>query len=226
MNGPDLVVFDLDGTLVDSSQDLATAVNAALAAVAPGTPPLPHMLVRSLIGSGARSLVSRSLQAAAVERPVEEVLRVFLDRYRGCLLDRTRPYPGVPEALERLAGRRLAVLTNKPGDMSRTILEGLGLAGRFFRVCGGGDVPGRKPDPEGLRQLLAEAGADPGRAAIVGDSAIDVRTGRAAGVATVGVSYGFDAASFADDPPDVRVDDLRELAELWGLPGVGLTVLR
>lgn len=226
MSVPQLVVFDLDGTLVDSSEDLAAAVNATLAAVAPGAPALQHAQVRALIGSGARNLVARSLEAAAVELPVEEVLPVFLDRYRSCLLDRTRPYPGVREALERLADRRLAVLSNKPGEMSRAILAGLGLADRFFRVWGGGDVPGRKPDPAGLRLLLADAGVEPRQAAIVGDSAIDVRTGRAAGVATVGVSYGFDAASFADDPPDVRVDDLRELPELLGATRAGLIVLR
>ena len=226
MSVPQLVVFDLDGTLVDSSEDLAAAVNATLAAVAPGAPALPHAQVRALIGSGARNLVARSLQAAAVERPVEEVLPVFLDRYRSCLLDRTRPYPGVREALERLADRRLAVLSNKPGEMSRAILAGLGLADRFFRVWGAGDVPGRKPDPAGLRLLLADAGVEPRQAAIVGDSAIDVRTGRAAGVATVGVSYGFDAASFADDPPDACVDDLRELPELLGATRAGLIVLR
>lgn len=218
MNGPQLVVFDLDGTLVDSSQDLAAAVNGALAVVAPGTPPLPDAQVRALVGSGARNLIARSLAAAAVQRPVEEVLPLFLNLYRSCLLDRTRPYPGVRETLDRLADRRLAVLTNKPGDLSRAILEGLGLASRFFRIYGGGDVPAKKPDPAGLRLVLAEAGVGPPQSVIVGDSAIDVRTGRAAGVATVGVSYGFDPGSFADHPPDIRLADLRELPERLALP--------
>jgi phosphoglycolate phosphatase len=195
------------------SEDLAAAVNSALAAVAPGTPPLPRGRVRTLIGSGARNLVARSLVAAGVERTVDEVLPVFLERYRACLLDHTRAYPGVPEALDRLAHSRLAVLTNKPGDMSRTILEGLSLAARFFRIYGGGDVPGKKPDPAGLRLLMVEAAVSSRQAVIVGDSAVDVRTGRAAGVATVGVSYGFDPDSFAADPPDIQLDDLRDLPE-------------
>jgi phosphoglycolate phosphatase len=212
-----LVVFDLDGTLVDSSQDLGAAVNAALAIVAPGTRALPTPLVRSLIGSGARNLVARSLAAAGLAHPVDDVLPVFLERYRVCLLDRTRPYPGVVESLDLLADRALAVLTNKPGDMSRAILSGLGLLGRFFRVYGADDLPTRKPDPAGLARLLEEAGAPAGEAAIVGDSAVDVRTGRAAGVFSVGVTYGFDPDSFAADPPDLLVDDLRTLPERLSL---------
>jgi phosphoglycolate phosphatase len=210
-------VFDLDGTLVDSSEDLADAVNAALATLAPGTPPLPIPLVRSLIGSGARSLVARSLAAAGLERAVDEALPVFIDHYRGRLLVKTRPYPGVAETLDRLADRALAVLTNKPGDMSRAILAGLGLLPRFFRVYGGGDLPTRKPDPAGLGRLLDEAGVPAEEAVIVGDSAIDVRTGRAAGVASVGVTYGFDAESFSADPPDFLVDDLRALPDRLSL---------
>lgn len=214
-----LLVFDLDGTLVDSSEDLTTALNTALARVAPGTRPLPPARVRTLIGSGARNLVARSLAAAGVERPLDAVLPVFLDCYRGCLLEKTRPYPGVAEALDRLGDRTLAVLTNKPGDLSREILAGLGLLPRFFRVYGGGDVPGRKPNPAGLQALLREAHVTPAEAAIVGDSAIDVRTGRAAAVFSVGVSYGFDAESFVACPPDLLLADLRALPEWLRLHG-------
>jgi len=206
-----LVVFDLDGTLVDSSQDLTSAFNAALARLAPRAAPLSAERVRTMIGGGARNLVARGLAAAQLDRPVEEVLPLFLESYRSCLLERTRCYPGVEETLDRLAGYRLAVLSNKPGDLSREILEGLGLAGRFFRIYGVGDVPGKKPDPAGLYLLLAEAGAAAREAVIVGDSAVDVRTGRAAGIATVGVSYGFDPDSFVNEPPDFQLADLREL---------------
>jgi phosphoglycolate phosphatase len=167
--------------------------------------------VRALVGSGARNLVTRSLEAAEIRQPVEEVLPVFLALYRGCLLDRTQAYPGVREALDALADCRLAVLTNKPGDMSRAILEGLGLAGRFVGIYGAGDVPARKPDPAGLQRVLAQAGVAPSWAVMVGDSAIDVITGRAACVATVGVSYGYDPDSFAEHPPDLLLDDLRDL---------------
>jgi phosphoglycolate phosphatase len=213
VSGPRLVVFDLDGTLVDSSGDLASAVNAALAAVAPGTPPLPTARVRALVGSGARNLVARSLEAAGLPQAVDDVLPVFLDRYRSRLLAETRPYPGVLEALERLGDRALAVLSNKPGDMSREILAGLGLLPRFFRVYGGDDVPVKKPDPAGLLLLLREARVAPSEGIVVGDSAIDVRTARAAGAWSVGVSYGFDPASFAAHPPDLLIDDLRALPE-------------
>jgi phosphoglycolate phosphatase len=207
-----LVVFDLDGTLIDSSRDLATGVNRALRRVAPQAPDLPEDLVRSFIGSGARVLIARSLGAAGLSQPVDDVLPVFLEEYSRCLLDETRLYPGAEEALEALSGRALAVLTNKPGDMSRAILTGLGVAGRFFRIYGAGDTETKKPDPGGLRRIASEAGVAPGAAVMVGDSAIDVRTGRAAGTLTVGVTYGFDAESFRADPPDLLVSRLTELA--------------
>jgi len=209
-----LVVFDLDGTLVDSSRDLAAATNAAIATLAPGAAPLPTEVVRSFIGDGAALLVSRSLAGAGVDLPVERVLPVFLDCYRQRLLDTTRLYPGVLEALDRLRDRTLAVLTNKPGDLSRSILSGLGVGDRFARVWGGGDFPGRKPDPAGLRLLIDELGATPPQTLLVGDSAVDVRTGRAAGVRTVGVTYGLSPQSLTEEPPDHLIDDLRELAGL------------
>ncbi|HEY7409414.1 MAG TPA: HAD-IA family hydrolase [Vicinamibacteria bacterium] len=206
-----LVVFDLDGTLVDSSQDLAAALNASLRRVAPATPLLPLSEVRGMIGDGARQLVARGLARAGLGLSPEEVLPVFLEEYGVRLLETTRPYEGVAEALDALVPRRLAVLTNKPGDMSRRILDGLGLGGRFFRVLGGGDLGSKKPDPEGLLLLLAEAGAAPGEAVLVGDSAVDVRTAHAAGVRAVGVSYGLGPESLRETPPDLLLDDLREL---------------
>jgi phosphoglycolate phosphatase len=209
-----LVVFDLDGTLIDSSADLAGAVNATLARIAPGTPPLPLDRVRSLVGHGAGLLVARALKEAGLPRRPEDVLPVFLEVYRGRMLEETSLYPGVAEGLGALRGYTLAVLTNKPGDMSRAILEGLGVAGRFARICGPEDVPGKKPDPAGLRWLMADAGTGPGDTAMVGDSAVDVRTGRAAGVLTVGVPYGLDPEGLRLEPPDVTIDDLRELADV------------
>ena len=208
-----LVVFDLDGTLIDSSQDLAAAVNRALQRAAPDAPALPEDVVRTFIGSGARVLITRSVAAAGLSQSVDEVLPLFLDEYGRGLLDATRLYPGTEDALSRLRDRHLAVLTNKPGDMSRLILEGLGVADRFFRIYGAGDVDTRKPDPAGLRRLADEAGVDLQAAVMVGDSGIDVRTGRAAGALTAGVTYGFDADSFRDDPPDILVRSLTELAD-------------
>jgi phosphoglycolate phosphatase len=206
-----LVVFDLDGTLIDSAADLAAAVNATLARIAPEAPALPLDRVRSFVGHGAGALVARALSEAGVPMRAEDVLPLYLDVYRSRMLDTTRLYPGVAEALGALDGYTLAVLTNKPGDMSRAILEGLGVARRFIRICGPEDVPASKPDPAGLRQLMDEAGVGPQDATMVGDSPVDVRTGRAAGVLTVGVSYGLDPEGLRADPPDVTLDDLRQL---------------
>jgi len=207
----ELVVFDLDGTLIDSARDLGAAVNEALQRLAPGTAPVPLDTVRTFIGEGAGMLVSRAVAATGVALSTDAVRPVFLDCYSSRLLDTTTLYPGVAEALDALGDRTLAVLTNKPGGMSRRILSGLGVAGRFAWICGAGDVPTRKPDPSGLRLLLDRAAVAPGAAVIVGDSAIDVRTGRAAGVRTVGVTYGLDPASLHAAPPDLLIDDLREL---------------
>lgn len=209
-----LVVFDLDGTLIDSARDLAGALNETLGRLRPGTPALALEDVRSMIGDGARKLVERGLRAAGLSEAPPEALAVFFDCYRARLLDETRLYPGVRETLEALASRHLAVLTNKPGDFSRAILEGLGVAGFFRRVYGGGDLPRKKPDPVGLQRLLAEAGAEPGAAVMVGDSPIDVRTGRAAGVRTIGARYGFDPEGLRQEPPDLLIEDPRELIAL------------
>ncbi len=208
---PRLVVFDLDGTLVDASRDLATAANRALAQVAPGTPPIPLETVRSFIGEGALVLITRCLDHVGVALAPRDFLPVFLDCYRGCLLETTVLYPGVAEALNALADRTLAVLTNKPGDMSRTILEGLGVASRFARICGGGDVSARKPDPIGLHTLADELGVDRAEMVLVGDSAVDAQTARAAGVRMIGVTYGLDPEGLRREGADVFIDDMREL---------------
>lgn len=209
-----LVVFDLDGTLVDSSADLASALNATLDRLHPGTPPLGVTEVRAMIGDGALKLITRALRAVGAHDVPEDALPVFLECYGARLLGETHLYPGTRETLAALAPRQLAVLTNKPGGFSRTILEGLGVAPFFRAVYGGGDLPRKKPDPAGLLRLLEETGTQPEDAVMVGDSAIDVRTGRAAGVRTIGVRYGFDPAGLRQEPPDASIDDLRELLAL------------
>ncbi len=210
-----LLVFDLDGTLVDSSRDLAAATNAALQRVAPGTPEIPLPAVVGFVGEGARMLVERSLRHSGLERPVDEVLAVFLDCYAERLLDTTALYPGVGAALDGLRGRAsLAVLTNKPGSFSRTILTGLGVADRFTRIWGAGDVPTRKPDPAGLLQLMAELAARPDETLMIGDSATDVATARAAGVRAVGVSWGLSLAGLRAARPDLLLERPQELAAL------------
>jgi phosphoglycolate phosphatase len=208
-----LLVFDLDGTLVDSVRDLATAVNETLERAAPGTPPLSLAEVRAFVGEGTRVLVERSLKRARVDRTVDEVLPLYLESYRRHLLDNTRLYPGVLEALDGLRDLVLAVLTNKPGDLSRRVLEGLGVASRFVRIWGPEEARGRKPDPRGLQNLMLDLGVGAAETAMVGDSPIDVATGRGAGTLTVGVTYGLDPESLRADPPEILVGDLRELAD-------------
>jgi len=209
-----LLAFDLDGTLVDSTEDLASAVNAALAEIAPGTPALPVPIVRALVGHGAAQLVERSLRHAGLRHDVAEALSVFLRHYEACLLDKTRLYPGVEEGLSELAGHTLAVLSNKPGPLCRAILEGLGVAPRFARIWGAGDFPGRKPDPAPLRLLMKDLGATPDQTLFIGDSAVDVLTARAAGVAVYGVAWGLDPASLETSPPDRVITSLSELRNL------------
>jgi phosphoglycolate phosphatase len=209
-----LVVFDLDGTLVDSIRDIAAAVHDAIGRVASGARPLEQHEIHGFVGDGAATLIARSLAAAGVDRRVDEVLPLYLEAYGRRMLDTTAFYPGVLEALDALQNRTLCVLTNKPGDLSRALLEGLGASRRFARIWGGGDVPSKKPDPEGLRLLMGELGARPEETAMVGDSAVDVATGRAAHVFTVGVTFGLDPRGVVAARPDAVLDDLRDLPRL------------
>ena len=181
---PRLAVFDLDGTLVDSVDDLHVSVNHALAVV--GLPPRTREEVRGFVGEGARVLLERAVATRA--ELVETALAAWRAHYAEHCLDRTVAYPGIP-ALLAGAGRVLAVHTNKPGAMARKILAGLGLLPRFAAVLGGDEAP-RKPDPAGLVALMARAGATPAETVFVGDSRHDVETARAAGVAMVAVTWG------------------------------------
>ena len=209
-----LLVFDLDGTLVDSSRDIAAAANAALGRVAPGATPIPLEAVLSFVGEGARLLVERCLAHLGSGLSADEVLPVYLECYRARLLDTTHLYPGVAEALDALGGPDLAVLTNKPGDMSRAILDGLGVGARFARVWGAGDVPARKPEPAGLLRLMADLGALAEETWMVGDSATDVAAARGAGVRVAGVTWGFHPGALREARPDRLFDHPRELVAL------------
>jgi phosphoglycolate phosphatase len=208
----DLLIFDLDGTLIDSKLDLALAVNAARAHF--GLPPLDLATVGRYIGNGAPTLIRRAMGEGASGADVDRALEFFLTYYADHKLDHTRAYPGIPEALEELdrAGVRMAVLTNKPERISARIVEGLGLAKYFARVYGGNSFDRKKPDPLGVQTLLAETGVPKERTMIVGDSAVDVQTARNAGVKVCGVTYGFQPEGFASDPPDLLVDRPEELA--------------
>ncbi|MBP2679853.1 MAG: HAD-superfamily hydrolase, subfamily variant 1 [Deltaproteobacteria bacterium] len=200
-----LLVFDLDGTLVDSKEDLANAVNVALESF--DFPPLPHPTIYSYVGDGASTLIRRALppQKAAL---LPEVLDRFLAYYRRHLLDTTRAYPGVVAGLRKWAGiYRMAVLTNKGVE----ILSGLSLDGYFFEVLGGDSFRTKKPDPEGLLHILRGAGVEAEDAIMIGDSGNDVAAGRAAGTVTCGVTYGLGASGFAEHPPDFTVDRFPDL---------------
>ena len=186
----DLVVFDLDGTLVDSHQDLAFAANATVVEL--GGRGVSAAAVVKMVGEGAAVLVRRALAASGLDPETPGALDRFLSIYEGCLLDRTRPYPGTIEMLERIAPMvRLAVLTNKPARATGRVLEGLGLARFFDPVVGGDTTFGRKPNPAGLQHIIAAAGTTPGATLMVGDSPVDRQTARNAGAAVCLVRFGF-----------------------------------
>ena len=207
-----LLVFDLDGTLVDSKQDLALSVNAMRKEMGRG--PLPLALIVSYVGQGARLLVSRSLGADGNSEDVKKGLAIFLAYYREHMLDHTTPYAGVGEALEKLASHKMAVLTNKPVVFSREMLTRLGLARYFAFIYGGNSFPQKKPDPVGLHRLMEDLQISPHETLMVGDSDTDVLTGRNAGVWTCGVTYGYGADTLRPASPDLVIDDLRELPPL------------
>jgi phosphoglycolate phosphatase len=207
-----LLVFDLDGTLIDSKLDLALSVNAVRERW--GLAPLPHDQIATYVGHGVTNLVRRSLGDRAAEDDVERGVAIFLDYYRRHMLDNTVTYPGVREALQDLGGRKLAVLSNKPVDFSRQILSALGIVAYFPFIYGGNSFDKRKPDPVGVLKLMSETNVPARQTLIIGDSDTDVLTGRNAGVWTCGVTYGFGAHTLADAPPDLLVGDLRELTTL------------
>lgn len=212
-----LLIFDLDGTLIDSRLDLIHSVNATLRQFQ--RPELPGDIVASYVGDGAPMLVRRALGDPEDENFFKQALEFFLSYYREHKLDHTTLYPGVPEALAQMQSngseRKMAVLTNKPVNPSRAIVEGLGLAKFFFRVYGGNSFETKKPDPLGVKTLLREAETPPNHALIVGDSSIDVLTGRNAGIATCGVTYGFAPHTLGEIPPDVIVESPEELGQLF-----------
>ena len=207
-----LLVFDLDGTLVDSKQDLALSVNAMRTEM--GLAPLPLDLIASYVGHGVTLLVRRSLGPLATSENVEKGLAFFLNYYRDHMLDHTGPYPGVAEALDKLAGHKMAVLTNKPVNFSREMLTRLGFAPFFAYIYGGNSFPQKKPDPTGLHKLMEDLQVPARQTLMVGDSDTDILTGRNAGVWTCGVTYGFGAHTLEKVSPDRMIDDMRELPPL------------
>ena len=207
-----LLVFDLDGTLVDSKLDLALSVNAMRNEM--GLAPLALEVIASYVGHGVTLLVRRSLGTHATSEDVEKGLAFFLAYYRDHMLDNTAPYPGVSEALEKLDGHKMAVLTNKPVVFSREMVTRLGFASYFSYVYGGNSFPQKKPDPMGLHKLMEDLQISARETLMVGDSDTDIITGRNAGALTCGVTYGFGAHTLQKVSPDLVIDDMRELPPL------------
>jgi len=211
-----LVVFDLDGTLIDSELDLATSVNAMLRHF--GRKELPLEVIATYIGDGAPMLIRRALGDPAHATFLQEALNFFLLYYRDHKLDNTRAYEGIGEALKRVATldghpRKMAVLTNKPVRASRDILAGLGLSQFFFQTYGGNSFETKKPDPLGAQTLMQEAGAEPHETVMVGDSEVDILTARNADLWSIGVTYGFAPQTLERTHPNILVDTPHELAQ-------------
>lgn len=238
-----LLVFDLDGTLADTREDLWGSVDFALRRA--GLPSLPLGTVMDQVGNGARSLIRGSLRHALAagsrstgslpDEPddalVSAALADFLAHYGEHCLVKTRTYPGTAEALEQLGGYRMAVLTNKPGEPARRILEGLGLAGRFDAIVGGDNPHGKKPDPAGLLHLIASSGATPAATAMIGDGVQDARAARRAGAALLGFMGGIatpeDLRAESPDGEFAAMDELPALiARLEARLGAGWKPIR
>jgi len=211
-----LVLFDLDGTLIDSELDLANSVNAMLRHF--GRKELPLEVIDTYIGDGAPMLIRRALGDPAHAQVIQEALNYFLLYYREHKLDNTRPYDGILQTLQGIATcdgitRQMAVLTNKPVRASRDILAGLGLSQFFFQTYGGNSFETKKPDPLGAQTLMCEAGAEPDETVMVGDSEVDILTARNANLWSIGVTYGFAPHTLERTHPDILVDTPQELAQ-------------
>ena len=207
-------VFDLDGTLIDSKMDLVNSVNTMLRETKRAE--LPSDLIASYVGHGASQLMASTLGPNSTEVERKEALAIFLKHYSQQKLDETRPYPGVVDGLQLLAdsGIAMAVLTNKPAQLSMDILNGLELTRFFRRNYGGDSFSTKKPDPSGVLTILCELSVSPEVSAMVGDSDVDIQTARNAGMIAVGVTYGFGQHDPAKCPADVYVDSLVALSPL------------
>jgi phosphoglycolate phosphatase len=229
---PHLIVFDLDGTLIDSRADLCNSVNATLAYL--GKPALPEAVISGYIGDGASMLVRRAIGDpegdSTDEQYVTEALTFFLDYYRIHKLDHTYVYSGVLESLETIYAATpnilMAVLTNKPVHPSRDICAHFNLSRFFFQNYGGNCFHTKKPDPHGLETLIAEASAlaghyiTPAETVMVGDTDIDVLTARNCGVRSIGCTFGLNPHSLFDAPPDHLAHTPTDWLQILGLEGL------
>jgi phosphoglycolate phosphatase len=210
----DTVVFDLDGTLVDTAPDLVSALNFVLERE--GLPPVPLLSARNMIGAGARRMIERGLELEGRAATPDDVTRLtadFIDYYAAHIADASRPFDGLEDALDDLEARgyRFAVCTNKLEWLSKRLLDQLGLSGRFSAVCGADTFGVSKPDPAILRQTVARAGGQLSSAIMVGDAGPDIGVARRAGIPVIGVGFGYTAVPMVDLKPDRLVDHMRDL---------------
>lgn len=205
------LIFDLDGTLIDSQRDLIRSVNVMLHEM--GRAELKEETISGYIGQGAPILVGRALGEGASEEEHKRALQFFLHYYEEHKLDTTQAYPGVAETLEELSDLPMAILTNKPARISVRILDGLGLRRYFRAIYGGNSFETKKPDPLGANTILREFGVSPCEALLIGDSEVDVQTARNAGALAAAVNYGFGAHDRAAHPADIYLDRISDLIE-------------
>jgi phosphoglycolate phosphatase len=208
------IVFDLDGTLIDTAPDLIDTLNMVFARE--GWPPVPYETARNMIGGGARMMITRGIAAEGIvlaPTKLEQVFADFIAHYAEHVADRSRPFPGLTEALDRLAsdGYRFAVCTNKLERLSVLLLEQLQLADRFAAICGQDTFGVQKPDPEVLRRTIAAAGGRLTQAVMIGDSATDIRTARAAGIPVVAVDFGYSERPVAEFEPNCIISHFAQL---------------
>jgi phosphoglycolate phosphatase len=209
------LIFDLDGTLIDSKRDLIHSVNAMRREL--GRVELAEDTIAGYIGHGAPQLVGSALGKGATTQEVQHGLQFFLGYYEEHKMDTTCAYPGVAETLERLSALPMAVLTNKPVRISVRILESLGLSKYFRAIYGGNSFETKKPDPLGANTILREFRAAPQEAMLIGDSEVDIQTARNAGTLAAAVNYGFGIHDRAANPADAYLEHFNELAALLGV---------
>jgi len=209
----DLIIFDLDGTLIDSAKDIARSANYMMRSL--GLDELDEKLIRGYIGDGARNLMRKCLGPERLHL-ADKALSIYLDRYNQHFLDYTVLYPGVEEVLSFYRNKKKAVVTNKPTDLSIAILRGLGVHGYFEVVLGGDSSKELKPSPEPVNRVLDSLGVSPERALIVGDSTIDIKTGRNAGVMTCVVTYGLGKSEeLIEAGAELVINDISDLKRFF-----------
>jgi len=208
------LVFDLDGTLIDTAPDLIDTLNVLFARE--GLPQVPYETARNLIGGGAKVMIARGIEAdgrTVTAAKLEQMFADFIAHYAEHIADRSRPFPGLADTLDELAGAgfRFAVCTNKLERLSLRLLDALALTHRFAAICGQDTFGMQKPDPEVLRRTIAAAGGSPQRAIMIGDSQTDIRTARAAAVPVIAVDFGYSERPIADFGPDRIISHLAQL---------------